>query len=277
MYTKLAQSILTSTIWGEDDKTLRVWITLLAMADKNGEVISTIPGLSRISCVPLEDVEKALLKFMSPDKYSRTPDDEGRRIEKTDDGWFIINHEKYRKLASKEDQKAKNAERVRRWRERQKRKAAETESNETLTSSNEKHYRSNGKTVTDNDTLTQGRDIAKAYTDTDTKTESLSLTREEQERENRLDQELAQNAVANGSSVAEAPTIEEVMLEAEMRGIPREHATSFFEYNEGQQLWQNRNGKPINWKMSLKSWSERRRTMNTGPANGRTGYKKIEI
>lgn len=106
---------------------------------------------------------------------------------------------------------------------------------------------------------------------------SLSLTREEQERENRLDQELSENAVTNGSSVAEAPTLDEVKQEAEMRGIPREHATSFFEYNEGQQLWINRNGKPINWRMSLKSWSERRRTMKPGQANGKIGYKKIEI
>ena len=34
-YTKLFNSIITSTIWTEDDKTRLVWITMLALADKN--------------------------------------------------------------------------------------------------------------------------------------------------------------------------------------------------------------------------------------------------
>ena len=42
-YTKLFSSIITSTIWMEDDKTRILWITLLAMADQHGEVYSSIP------------------------------------------------------------------------------------------------------------------------------------------------------------------------------------------------------------------------------------------
>ena len=247
MYTKLFQSILTSTIWGEDHATLRVWITLLAMADKNGEVVATIPGLARVACVTIQEVENALEKFQSPDKYSRTPDDEGRRIEQNEDGWVLINYEKYRKMASKEDQKAKNAERVRKFRERQKR--------------NGKSLQCNAKNEPSNDKVTQGRDIAEAEAEAEAE-ENISLKRE--------------RGSASQTDFAEIPTLEEVITEAEVRGIPDEHARSFWEYNESKQLWVNQYGKMIKWKMALKSWSERRRTMQP---NGKqsTGYKKIEI
>lgn len=39
---------------------------------------------------------------MSPDAYSRTPDNEGRRIEPIDGGWRLLNHEKYRALRDEE-------------------------------------------------------------------------------------------------------------------------------------------------------------------------------
>jgi hypothetical protein len=68
----------------------------------------------------VEDCETAIETLSSPDKYSRTPDFEGRRIEAIDGGWTILNHAKYRRMASREDAKEKNAERQKRHRERQK-------------------------------------------------------------------------------------------------------------------------------------------------------------
>jgi hypothetical protein len=117
-YTKLFSSIITSTIWGEDSDTKVVWITLLAMKDRNGEVKSTIPGLARLAGVPRECVDKAIAKFLAPDPDSRTKDFDGRRIQEIDGGWIV--HKKY---CSEEDEKrAMTAERVARWRERQKKK-----------------------------------------------------------------------------------------------------------------------------------------------------------
>ena len=69
-YTKLFNSIVTSTIWTEDDKTRIIWITMLAMSDKNGEVQASIPGLARLSGISIEDTEKAIKKLMEPDAYS---------------------------------------------------------------------------------------------------------------------------------------------------------------------------------------------------------------
>ena len=117
-YTKLFNSIVTSTIWTEDDKTRILWITMLAMSDQHGEVHASIPGLARIAGIDTESAEQAINKFMSPDPYSRTPDNQGRRIAKIEGGWEILNHKKYRIMASKEDAKAANNARVKRHRER---------------------------------------------------------------------------------------------------------------------------------------------------------------
>ena len=137
-YTKLFSSIVTSTIWVESDRTRIVWITMLAMADRNGEIQASIPGLARLAGVPIPDCEEALAKFIAPDPYSRTPDDEGRRIEKIEGGWALLNHAKYREMASREDSKTANSERQRRHREKEKRNAPVTPCNATVTLGNAK-------------------------------------------------------------------------------------------------------------------------------------------
>lgn len=101
-FTKLFSSITESTIWVEDDRTRLVWITMLAMCDRKGRVWASIPGLANRARVPVEDAERAVDKFLQPDKYSRTPDFDGRRIEGIDGGWRLLNHEKYRSIRDEE-------------------------------------------------------------------------------------------------------------------------------------------------------------------------------
>jgi hypothetical protein len=127
-YTKLFNSIVTSTIWTEDDKTRIVWITMLAIADKNGEVQGSIPGLARIAAVPVEACRTAIAKFLSPDPDSRTKDDEGRRIEEIDGGWSLLNHQKYREMASKDESREAEAKRKARYRAKLARNGKEDES-----------------------------------------------------------------------------------------------------------------------------------------------------
>jgi len=115
-YTKLFNSIVTSTIWMESDQARIVWITMLAIADKNGEVQASIPGLARVAGVSVEDCRTAMAKFLSPDLDSRTKDDEGRRIEEIEGGWSLLNYRKYREMASKEDSQAAEAKRKARYR-----------------------------------------------------------------------------------------------------------------------------------------------------------------
>lgn len=115
-YTKLFTRILDSTIWREPDETRILWITMLALADQDGIVQSTIPGLADRARISLEECERSLERFQQPDKYSWSKEEEGRRIKVVDGGWFLINHSKYRALLSKEDQAEKTRLRVQKYR-----------------------------------------------------------------------------------------------------------------------------------------------------------------
>jgi hypothetical protein len=118
-YTKLFGSIVSSTIWQEDLPTKVVWITLLAMSDKEGMVEGSVPGLAHMAGVTLEDCERALLNLQKPDKYSRTPDHEGSRIQVVDGGWLILNRAKYRDLVPEEHRRERDRIRQERHRQRQ--------------------------------------------------------------------------------------------------------------------------------------------------------------
>lgn len=106
-FTKLFSSIVTSSIWCEDDATLRVWIAMLASVDSDGIVEGSIPGFANLSRVTIEQMEAALSKLSSPDVYSRTPDNEGRRIEAVPGGWKILNYAAHReRVQGKEGSRA---------------------------------------------------------------------------------------------------------------------------------------------------------------------------
>lgn len=109
-FTKLFSSITESTVWCEPANTRLVWITMLAMADRRGRVWASVPGLANRARVPLEDAEKALATFLAPDRYSRTTDHEGRRIEPIDGGWQLLNHSKYRDMRDEEVRREQNRE-----------------------------------------------------------------------------------------------------------------------------------------------------------------------
>jgi hypothetical protein len=117
-YTKLFGSILASSIWSEPWQVRIVWITMLAMSDRDGLVEAAEPGIADLARVPLPECLEALQKLSAPDKYSRSQEKEGRRIIKVKGGWQIVNYESYRDKASAEELKEKTAARVKRWRQR---------------------------------------------------------------------------------------------------------------------------------------------------------------
>lgn len=128
-YVKLYSTIITSSIWLESHATLRVWITMLTLADRRGEVSGSIGGLAHIANVTREECATALDLFMSPDPDSRTPEHEGRRIEKIDGGWLVLNAEKYRDLRT--ETQVEWAEKKRIWREEQRKVAASEDTPDT--------------------------------------------------------------------------------------------------------------------------------------------------
>jgi hypothetical protein len=102
-YAKLSASIVTSSIWCEDDKTFRMWIAMLAMADAKGHVDGSVPGIARLVNCTIAEAEASLERLMAPDPYSRTPDHEGRRLVAEPGGWHVVNYELYRGQGQSKD------------------------------------------------------------------------------------------------------------------------------------------------------------------------------
>lgn len=127
-YVKLFSSILTSSVWGEADSTRIVWITLLALADRNGEAMASVGGLARSANMEREACERAIEVLSSPDPDDRSGVRDGVRIEKIQGGWRIINFAAYREKMRAADRteylRRKQAESRARRRERAVNKAS---------------------------------------------------------------------------------------------------------------------------------------------------------
>lgn len=113
-YIKLfGEDLLRSTVWQEAAHVRLVWITLMCLCDDKGAVSASVPGLAREAGVSIEQCEEAISRFLAPDRYSRTKEHEGRRVEEIDGGWRLLNHAKYRAKLGAAEQRAKAAERMR--------------------------------------------------------------------------------------------------------------------------------------------------------------------
>jgi hypothetical protein len=163
-FTKLFSSITESTVWGEPYPTRILWVSMLAMADRNGEVFASVPGLARRAGITLEECEAALDTFQKPDRYSRTLEHEGRRIEAIDGGWRLLNYVKYREMRDEEAKRAADAERQRRLREAQ-RAASLNDGSTSVTPVGECH----GEGVTERDSNTMSREVAQAEAEAEAK------------------------------------------------------------------------------------------------------------
>jgi hypothetical protein len=95
-FVKVYEAIIRSSVWAESPETKLAWLTLLIIADANGRVEGTIPGIAQVIGISVEEFESALAIFLAPDRYSRTRDHDGRRLREIDGGWEIINHRLYR-------------------------------------------------------------------------------------------------------------------------------------------------------------------------------------
>jgi len=109
-FVKIYGSILRSSVWQQPLATKVVWITMLALADEQGVVESSIPGLAATAGVSVAECEAALTCFLAPDKYSGSKVDDGRRVRERRGGWLIINHNYYRELRS--ERQIREADRI---------------------------------------------------------------------------------------------------------------------------------------------------------------------
>jgi len=123
-YTKLDANIIYSTVWKERPEVVKVWFTLMALADRDGYIGASSEGIARAALVSEEITEAALALFSSPDPKSRTKDWEGRRLIEVDGGWRLLNHAKYRDAQSAEEKREAAAKRQREYMDRKRTKEA---------------------------------------------------------------------------------------------------------------------------------------------------------
>lgn len=121
MFAKVFQQILDSSL-ANDWQVRLVFEDFLKLATPDGIVDITRESIARRTNVPLEIVTRGIAELERPDKTSRTPDQEGRRILRLDEhrdwGWRIVNFQKYRESATKEMLRMGEAERKSEYRRR---------------------------------------------------------------------------------------------------------------------------------------------------------------
>jgi len=148
MYGKIFDSIYDGTL-AEDWRALITFQQFIVLCDADGMVDMTPQSISRRTGIPIEHIKAGIEVLEKEDKYSRTLNEDGKRIELIDDhrpwGWHIVNHEKYRGMRDADTIRAQTRERVRKHREKKR----------GVTQSNAQKPHTDTDTDTDTDTKDQ--------------------------------------------------------------------------------------------------------------------------
>ena len=126
-YTPVFNSVFDGTLYGKWPASA-VWLTMLALCDRNGNVDMTFQAIAGRTGWPMDLLVEGIGALMQPDSFSRSPAHDGRRliplVEGRNWGWHVVNHALYREKARLRAQNAtqvadgRNAEKVRRYKER---------------------------------------------------------------------------------------------------------------------------------------------------------------
>ena len=120
MYTKLFASILDSSLWSQAAYVCKLFVTMLAMADREGYVFASRVGLIRRAVLTDVETDTALAILEAPDPESsdllRNPENQGRRVEQVSGGWRILNYCYYRELRDEDERREQNRQAQQRYR-----------------------------------------------------------------------------------------------------------------------------------------------------------------
>lgn len=207
----------------------------MALADANGEVHASIPGLARAANVTLRKAEDALATFLAPDSYSRTKDNEGRRLEVIEGGWRLLNYDHYRRIMSADERREYKTRKQREYRERKQ-----------------------GGNVDNGGQMKSVGGRKKADTDTDTEVilPSGSITAD---------------APAQDANI---PTLEEVKAfgrKAVPEAIPDDCCERFWHWHTNSNGWVKNNAL-IKWQNVLRQWWNRDKTDPKHRKSGEADY-----
>jgi hypothetical protein len=127
-YSKIFKSIFDSSIWVEAPTTRYLWMVMLVMAEKDGIIEASLPGLVMKTGLTREQVLEGLKTLSSPDPDSRTKEYNGVRIAETESGgWKILNFDAYKERMSRADRKEYLRVKQAEFRQKKKEEAANPE------------------------------------------------------------------------------------------------------------------------------------------------------
>ncbi len=122
-WAPLWSTIVDSSVWDEPDHVVKVFLTMMALKDNCHLVHLNAYQIAQRARKSEVEVLDALKILSSPDTRRVEPQEfEGRRIKATEDGWLILNGEKYLKAMQEEKRRANNRRAQAKWREGQKNK-----------------------------------------------------------------------------------------------------------------------------------------------------------
>lgn len=126
---------MSSSIWLKDDETRIVWITLLALCDRDGIVRASPLGLAHQARVSPKGCERALEELTASDPDSRSPDYEGKRIERVNGGFLVLNYNRVLSEGAREERREYNRKKQAESRAKKKSKVKLAPKNEPPTGS----------------------------------------------------------------------------------------------------------------------------------------------
>lgn len=119
-FTPLFSQVVDSSIWDEEYFVRVLWMTLLAKKDSDHIVRGTAYQISRWANMSEKEVLEGMKVLSSPDKKRIEPQPfEGRRVERVEEGWLVLNGQKYEELMKKIAEQARKARWARNKREKE--------------------------------------------------------------------------------------------------------------------------------------------------------------
>lgn len=109
-FTKLDDGLVFSSLMDEDDSVFKIWVIILSLTKQDGICRISPTFLHKITGKDYEEIERCLKVLESPDDNSRTKEHEGRRIERIDGGFFVLNYHLYRAVDYNEHEAARKRE-----------------------------------------------------------------------------------------------------------------------------------------------------------------------
>lgn len=101
-YAPLFEEIVDSSLWEEPDVVIKVFLTMLAKKNWKHEVMGDAYRISKWARKEELETVAALKVLERPDTKRKIKQEfDGRRIQKIDGGWLILNGEKYQKEMAK--------------------------------------------------------------------------------------------------------------------------------------------------------------------------------